>query len=119
MSTFAEYGAIVVLTRPTDDLAIMRAAFTKRRLAILDMIRNIDGLSCVKPKGAFYILVDISKVGLDSVTFCQKLLDEKHVATIPGVAFGAEGTLRISYATDLDTIERGLERLSGFVKAYT
>ena len=117
--TFAQYGAIAALTGPTDDLAIMRAAFTKRRLAILDMIRNIDGLSCVKPKGAFYILVDISKVGLDSVTFCQKLLDEKHVATIPGVAFGAEGTLRISYATDLDTIERGLERLSGFVKAYT
>jgi len=116
--TFAQYGAIAALTGPTDDLAIMRTAFAKRRLAILDMIRNIDGISCVKPTGAFYVLVDISEVGLDSVTFCQKLLDEKHVATIPGKAFGAEGTLRISYATDLDTIERGIERLSGFVKAY-
>ena len=117
--TFAQYGAITALTGPTDNLEIMRKAFAKRRLAILEMIHNIDGLSCVKPMGAFYILVDISQVGLDSVTFCQKLLEEKHVATIPGVAFGAESTLRISYATDLDTIERGIERLNGFVKAYT
>ena len=117
--TFAQYGAIAALTGPTDNLEIMRKAFAKRRLAILEMIHNIDGLSCVKPMGAFYILVDISQVGLDSVTFCQKLLEEKHVATIPGVAFGAESTLRISYATDLDTIERGIERLNGFVKAYT
>ncbi|MEM6597968.1 MAG: pyridoxal phosphate-dependent aminotransferase [Cyanobacteria bacterium P01_C01_bin.69] len=116
--TFAQYGAIAALTGPTDDLAIMSQAFAKRRLAIMDMIHNIDGLSCVKPMGAFYILVDISQVGIDSVTFCQKLLEEKYVATIPGIAFGAEGTLRISYATDLDTIERGIERLSGFVKAY-
>ncbi|MEO1621682.1 MAG: pyridoxal phosphate-dependent aminotransferase [Cyanobacteria bacterium J06632_3] len=116
--TFAQYGAIAALTGPTDNLEIMRKAFAKRRLAILEMIHNIDGLSCVKPMGAFYILVDISQVGLDSVTFCQKLLEEKHVATIPGVAFGAESTLRISYATDLDTIERGIERLNGFVKAY-
>ncbi|MEL6816027.1 MAG: aminotransferase class I/II-fold pyridoxal phosphate-dependent enzyme, partial [Cyanobacteria bacterium J06598_3] len=71
----------------------------------------------VVPQGAFYLMVDISQVGLDSVTFCQKLLEEKHVATIPGIAFGAEGTLRVSYATDLDTIERGMERLSGFVRA--
>ncbi|MEM9149549.1 MAG: pyridoxal phosphate-dependent aminotransferase [Cyanobacteria bacterium P01_F01_bin.3] len=117
--TFAQYGAIAALTGPTDNLEIMRKAFAKRRLAILEMIHNIDGLSCVKPMGAFYILVDISQVGLDSVTFCQKLLEEKHVATIPGVAFGAESTLRISYATDLYTIERGIERLNCFVKAYT
>ncbi len=116
--TFAQYGAIAALTGPTENLEIMRRAFSERRLAIMDMISNMEGLSYVEPQGAFYLMVDISKTGLDSVTFCQKLLDEKHVATIPGAAFSAEGTMRISYATDLDTIERGMERLSGFVKAY-
>lgn len=117
--TFAQYGAIAALNGPTDDLNIMRAAFSKRRLAIMDMVNNIDGLSCVEPRGAFYLFVDISQVGLDSVTFCQKLLEEKYVATIPGIAFGAEGTMRISYATDLATIEQGMDRLSGFVKAHS
>ncbi len=117
--TFAQYGAIAALTGPQDDLAIMRQAFSKRRLAIMDMVGNIDGLSYVKPNGAFYLFVDISQVGLGSVDFCEKLLSEKQVATIPGAAFGAEGTIRISYATDLDTIERGMDRLSGFVKAYS
>ncbi|MEL7512237.1 MAG: pyridoxal phosphate-dependent aminotransferase, partial [Cyanobacteria bacterium J06554_3] len=104
--TFAQYGAIAALNGPTDDLNIMRAAFSKRRLAIMDMVNSIDGLSCIEPKGAFYLFVDISQVGLDSVTFCQKLLEEKYVAAIPGVAFGAEGTMRLSYATDLATIEQ-------------
>ena len=117
--TFAQYGAIAALTGPTDDLAIMKRAFSKRRLAIMKMIDSIPGLSYVAPKGAFYLMVDISQTGIESVSFCQKLLEEKYVATIPGIAFGAEGTLRISYATDMDTIEQGMERLSGFVSAYT
>ena len=79
----------------------------------------LDGLSYVEPKGAFYLFIDISKLGLGSIDFCDRLLTEKHVATIPGAAFGAEGTIRISYATDMDTIERGMERLSGFVKAQS
>ncbi|MGB3786731.1 MAG: pyridoxal phosphate-dependent aminotransferase [Phormidesmis sp.] len=116
--TFAQYGAIAALTGPQEDLAIMRQAFSKRRLAIMDMVGNIDGLSYVEPKGAFYLFIDITSVGLGSIEFCEKLLAEKHVAVIPGAAFGAEGTIRISYATDLDTIERGMDRLSGFVKAY-
>lgn len=116
--TFAQYGAIAALTGPQSDLATMRQAFSKRRLAIMDMVGNIDGLSYVEPKGAFYLFVDISRVRLGSVEFCEKLLAEKQVATIPGIAFGAEGTIRVSYATDLDTIERGMDRLSGFVKAY-
>ncbi|MEO0887164.1 MAG: pyridoxal phosphate-dependent aminotransferase [Cyanobacteria bacterium J06648_10] len=116
--TFAQYGAIAALTGPTDDLDIMRRAFSKRRLAIMDMVDNINGLSYVAPTGAFYLMVDISQVGLDSITFCQKLLEEKYVATIPGIAFGAEGTMRISYATDMDTIEQGMERLSGFVNSH-
>ncbi|MGI8934072.1 MAG: pyridoxal phosphate-dependent aminotransferase [Phormidesmis sp.] len=116
--TFAQYGAIAALTGPTDSIGTMLQAFTKRRLAIMDMVNSIDGLSCIKPDGAFYLLVDIAQLGLGSVEFCEKLLDEKHVAIIPGAAFGTEGTIRISYATNLDTIERGMERLSGFVRSH-
>jgi len=116
--TFAQYGAIAALTGPVDDLQMMRRAFTQRRLAIMKMIEGINGLTYVEPNGAFYLLVDISQVGIPSEQFCQALLDENHVATIPGIAFGAEGTIRISYATDLDTIERGMERLDGFVKSH-
>ena len=115
--TFAQYGAIAALTEPSDSIETMRRAFAKRRLAIMDMIDGIDGISCAEPKGAFYVLADISQVGLGSVEFCQKLLDEKYVATIPGAAFGAEGTIRISYATDLNTIEEGLDRINGFIQA--
>ena len=115
--TFAQYGAIAALQGPTDDLQRMLSAFDQRRKAIVSIINGIDGLSCVEPKGAFYILADISQVEKDSLSFCQQLLEEKHVAAVPGVAFGAEGTLRISYATDMDTIERGMERLQSFVAA--
>ncbi|PZO22878.1 MAG: aspartate aminotransferase [Leptolyngbya foveolarum] len=116
--TFAQYGAIAALSSPSDDFAIMLSAFTQRRQAIMKMIDDINGLSYVEPKGAFYLFIDISQLGLGSVEFCDRLLTEKHVATIPGAAFGAEGTIRISYATDMGTIERGMERLSGFVKSH-
>lgn len=115
--TFAQYGAIAALSGPSNDFAIMLSAFTQRRQAVMNMVGKIDGLSYVEPKGAFYLLIDISQLGLGSIEFCDRLLTEKHVATIPGAAFGAEGTIRISYATDMDTIERGIERLSDFVKA--
>ena len=115
--TFAQYGAIAALAGPSDDMQIMLSAFTKRRQAIMSMVDDIEGLTYVEPKGAFYLFIDISKLGLDSVEFCDRLLSEKHVATIPGAAFGAEGTVRISYATDMDTIERGMKRLSGFVQS--
>ncbi len=116
--TFAQYGAIAALTEPSESMQVMLSAFTKRRLAIMDRVANIPGLSYVEPNGAFYLFVDMSQTGLGSEEFCQKLLEEKHVAAIPGVAFGAEGTIRISYATDLDTIERGMDRIDGFVRAY-
>ena len=115
--TFAQYGAIAALSGPTDNLDIMLSAFSQRRRAIMKMVDDIDGLSYVEPKGAFYLLVDMSQLKIGSVEFCQQLLNEKYVATIPGAAFGAEGTLRISYATDMDTIEQGMERLSGFVRS--
>jgi len=115
--TFAQYGAIAALEGPQDCVATMRAAFTERRTKILERVRAIDGLSCTEPEGAFYLYIDVQQVGLPSLDFCTQLLDEKYVATIPGVAFGSEGTIRISYATDLETILRGMDRLEAFVQA--
>ena len=66
---------------------------------------------------AFYGFPDISKLGLGSVEFCDRLLNEHHVAAIPGAAFGADGNVRFSYATDMDTIMKGLDRLEKFVKS--
>ncbi|WP_008318462.1 pyridoxal phosphate-dependent aminotransferase [Leptolyngbya sp. PCC 6406] len=115
--TFAQYGAIAALEGPQDCVETMRRAFAQRRRVIADRVNGIPGLSCLEPDGAFYLFVSIANLGLSSLDFCNALLEEKHVATIPGVAFGAEGNIRVSYATDLDTIERGMDRLESFVKA--
>ncbi len=115
--TFAQYGAIAALEGSQDCIAIMGRAFAERRDAIIKRCRAIKGLSCGEPEGAFYLYIDISALGLPSLDFCNQLLDEKYVAAIPGIAFGAEGTLRISYATDMDTILEGMDRLDSFVTA--
>lgn len=114
--TFAQYGAIAALEGPQNCVETMLQAFNERRRAITNIVNSISGLSCVTPMGAFYVYVDISQTGLGSMEFCTRLLDEKHVATIPGIAFGAEGTIRISYATDLSTIEEGMSRIEAFVQ---
>ena len=115
--TFAQYGAIAALKGSQDCVEEMRQAFAQRRQVMLERIQQIPGLTCTKPEGAFYIFVDISKTGLESLDFCNALLETHHVAVIPGVAFGANHHIRLSYATDMATIEKGLERLSTFVQA--
>jgi aspartate aminotransferase len=115
--TFAQYGAIAALEGSQDCVEQMRLAFAERRLAILDLIDAIPDLTCVKPNGAFYVFINISKLGLSSLEFCDGLLNEQQVAVIPGIAFAADDHIRLSYATDMTTIERGLERLATFVKS--
>ena len=115
--TFAQYGAIAALESPQDCVETMRLAFAERRQAIIERCRSISGLSCGEPEGAFYLYIGIQSLGIPSLDFCTQLLDEKYVATIPGVAFGSEGTIRISYATDMDTILEGMDRLEQFVRA--
>ncbi|WP_313887207.1 pyridoxal phosphate-dependent aminotransferase [Nodosilinea sp. FACHB-141] len=113
--TFAQYGAIAALEGPQDCIATMGRAFAERRQAIIERCRTINGLNCGEPEGAFYLCIDISALGVSSLDFCTALLDEKYVAAIPGIAFGAEGTIRLSYATDMETILEGMERLEAFV----
>ncbi len=115
--TFAQYGAIAALESSQDCVEQMRQAFAKRRQVMLDRLNAIPGLSTAKPDGAFYLFPDISKTGLKSLEFCDALLEEHQVAVIPGVAFGADNNIRLSYATDLATIEKGMDRLEKFVKS--
>ena len=115
--TFAQYGAIAALTESQDCVKEMLAAFAQRREYICKAINDISGLSCPKPDGAFYVFVDISKTGQTSLDFCNKLLDSYQVAAIPGIAFGADECIRLSYATDMDTIKKGIARLQDFVSS--
>ncbi|MEM6591078.1 MAG: pyridoxal phosphate-dependent aminotransferase [Cyanobacteria bacterium P01_C01_bin.73] len=113
--TFAQFGAIAALESSQDCVEQMRQAFEQRRAYIVSAVQAIPSLVCATPQGAFYLYIDISKLGIGSVDFCTALLDEKHVAAIPGIAFGAEHTVRMSYATGLDTIKKGIDRLDAFI----
>lgn len=115
--TFAQYGAIAALQSSQDCVEEMRQAFAKRRQVMLDRLNAIPGLSTAKPDGAFYLFPDISKTGLKSLEFCDALLEKYQVAVIPGIAFGADDNIRLSYATDMATIEKGMDRLEEFVKS--
>ncbi|WP_026735270.1 pyridoxal phosphate-dependent aminotransferase [Fischerella sp. PCC 9605] len=115
--TFAQYGAIAALEDSQDCVEQMRQAFAKRRQVMLERLNAIPGLSCPKPDGAFYLFPDISKTGLKSLDFSDALLEEQQVAVIPGIAFGADDNIRLSYATDMATIEKGMDRLEKFVKS--
>ncbi|MBN3950689.1 MAG: pyridoxal phosphate-dependent aminotransferase [Nostoc sp. NMS7] len=115
--TFAQYGAIAALQSPQDCVEEMRQAFAKRRQVMLERLNAIPGLSTASPDGAFYLFPDISKTGLKSLEFSDALLEEYQVAVIPGIAFGADDNIRLSYATDMATIEKGMDRLEKFVKS--
>ncbi|MCU0533536.1 MAG: pyridoxal phosphate-dependent aminotransferase [Hydrococcus sp. Prado102] len=115
--TFAQYGAIAALENSQDCVQKMLDAFIGRRKFILERINTIPNLSCPKPDGAFYVFIDISKTGMTSIDFCKDLLEKQNVAAVPGIAFGADRCIRLSYATDMTTIETGLDRLDKFVRS--
>ncbi len=115
--TFAQYGAIAALGGSQDCVEEMRQAFAKRREVMFERLNAIPGLKCPKPDGAFYLFPDISKTGLKSLEFCDALLESKQVAVIPGIAFGADDCIRLSYATDMESIEEGMDRLDKFVRS--
>lgn len=114
--TFAQYGAIAAYEGSQDCVQEMLQAFAERRQVILDAVNAIPGFVCPKPNGAFYVFVNISKTGLSSLEFCSTLLDSYHVAAVPGVAFGADDCIRLSYATDLNSIHAGMERIQKYVQ---
>jgi aspartate aminotransferase len=115
--TFAQYGAIAAYQGSQDCVREMVQAFAERRRVILEYVNSSPYLTCPKPDGAFYVFADISKTGMKSLDFCSNLLEAKQVAAIPGIAFGADDCIRMSYATDLNSIREGMERLCAFAQS--
>ena len=115
--TFAQYGAICALESSQESVEKMRQAFAQRRQVIFELLDAVPGISCIKPDGAFYMFVNISKTGMNSLEFCDAFLEQQQVAVIPGIAFGADDHIRLSYATDLGTIKKAVERLDKFVRS--
>jgi aspartate aminotransferase len=95
------------------------AEYSRRRTYAWKKLNSIPGISCVNAQGAFYLFPNISKLGLSSTEFCARLLESEKVAAVPGIAFGADDYLRISYATSLANIEKGLERLDKFCRTMS
>lgn len=113
-STPSQYAALAALTKGEEAIQPMLAAFRKRSIFIYRKLKKIRGIRVMRPDGAFYIFPNVKAFGLDSVTFCKRLLDEKHVACVPGTAFGAPDCIRLSYACSLEEIEEGVNRLAQF-----
>jgi aspartate aminotransferase len=115
-TSFAQKGAVAALTGPQDHLPKWLAEFSRRRAYAWKKLNSMPGISCVNAKGAFYLFPNIAKSGLKSTEFCAKLLEAQKVAAVPGIAFGADDYIRISYATSMANIEKGLERMDAFVR---
>jgi aspartate aminotransferase len=118
-TSFAQKGAVAALTGPQDHLAKWLAEFDQRRRFAHQRLNAIPGVTCCNATGAFYLFPNISASGLKSTEFCAKLLEREKVAAVPGVAFGADDYVRISYATGMANIEKGLERMERFVRSLS
>ena len=116
-TTFAQFGALAALENPKlakESLDEMLKVFDRRRLALLNGLNSIDGISCRRAKGAFYLFPNNSSFGMASSDFCAKLLEEELVALVPGIAFGSDSNVRFSYAVADSVIEKGLDRMRKF-----
>lgn len=123
--SITQYAALEALNVPQDEITKMINEFEKRRNYMINRIESIDNLSIVKPKGAFYIMINIEnclgkeingKILNDSMEFCASLLENEKLAVIPGKAFGLNNYIRVSYATSMEAIKEGLNRIESFIK---
>ena len=122
----SQWASIEAISGSQDEAKIMKEAFAIRRKVMVNGLNKIDGIRCLEPLGAFYAFPNISstfgkqaKEGpiVDSVSFCEHLLKEHLVACVPGSGFGAEGFIRMSYATSEKAINQALERIEIFIKS--
>jgi len=116
-TTFAQYGALAAMQNWEQAMQAvndMLVHFDRRRLKLLDGLNAIEGITCLRSQGAFYLFPRVSSFGLSSEEFSGRLLDEEQVAVVSGHAFGADGYIRLSYATSDEIIEEGLRRISHF-----
>jgi aspartate aminotransferase len=115
-TSFAQRGALAALKGDQQPLSDMREEFDMRRNYMFERIEKIPNITAVRPEGAFYILVNISQLGLSSTNFADRLLSKANVAVIPGAAFGDDRTVRLSYATSIDIIKKGMDRFQDFCR---
>ncbi len=124
-NSIAQYASVEALNGPTDELVKMIAEFDNRRKFMVKRIGEIEGLDIIYPKGAFYLMINVScvygkaingKTIKNSLDFSSELLEEEKVAAIPGAAFGLDKFIRLSYATSQKDIEEGLNRIENFIK---
>lgn len=122
--SISQVAAVEALNGPQDSIAVMKDAFAERLDYMVSRINSIQGVSCIKPQGAFYVMMNIKeligkelggKVIDSSDTFCEVLLEQAKLALVPGSGFGAEGYVRWSYAASMETIKEGLDRLEAFI----
>jgi aspartate aminotransferase len=123
--SISQWAALEAITGPQDSVAAMRAQFERRRSYVLERVADLPDVTCLPPVGAFYAFMNISahlgrtlggKVIIDSTSFCLTALASAHVALVMGSAFGAEGHARLSFATDLATLEEGFDALRDFLR---
>lgn len=124
-NSITQYASTTALNGPQDDVHKMVEQFAKRRTYMYDRLSAMKELKCIMPEGAFYVYVDISSyMGRElcgqtiksSLDFAQILLEKGHVAVIPGAAFGTDSFIRLSYATSMETIEKGLDVFESFIR---
>ena len=115
-SSFSQHGGLAALKGDQQPLADMCEEFDMRRNYMFDRISKIPNVTAVKPQGAFYVLVNISQLWLSSQNFSDRLLSKANVAVVPGAAFGDDRTVRLSYATSIDVIKKGLDRFQDFCR---
>jgi len=117
-TSIAQYAGIAAMRGPMDGVATMLSEYARRRERIVAGLRAIPGVTCTAPQGAFYVFPNISAhynaEMPDDMAVSRLLLEREHVAVVPGMAFGAPGHLRISYATSMDRIDEGLLRMGRF-----
>ena len=115
--SMSQYAAIEAIKNGDDDILYMKEDYNKRRLYAYNRLINM-GLDCYKPEGAFYLFPSIKEFNMDSYTFAKKLFEKYKVGLVPGLAFGESGryNLRISYASSLSDLEKGLDLLEKFVE---
>ena len=121
-NSIAQWAAVEALTGPQDSVGVMLAEYTRRRAWLLNALREIPGITCSEPEGAFYAFPDVrgclQKDLKTSGDFAQKLLEEEHTVVTDGAGFGAEGFVRISYATSMEQIQEGVARIKRFIERH-
>jgi aspartate aminotransferase len=117
-TTFAQFGALAALEGSADFIEDMRQDYNVRRQFALSRLQSIPNVKVVEPEGAFYFFVDCTDLGLRSQNLCDKLLNRYKVAMVPGIAFGHDASVRLSYCTTLDILAEGLSRFEEFCESH-